>query len=159
MPFIGIISEENTENCIDRKITEKLGMQESSVLFIKEKSIENIKNIKFETVIITREFKKVELLKKILQNCTYVIINSDIQNNLSLLENINATIVTYGFNSKATITASSVNEEEIMICVQRTLESKNKEKIEPQEIKMEIYENANCTMAIASILLIYGKLI
>ena len=38
MPFIGIISEENTENCIDRKITEKLSMQESSVLFIKEKS-------------------------------------------------------------------------------------------------------------------------
>ena len=157
MPFIGIISEENTENCIDRKITEKLSMQESSVLFIKEKSIENIKNIKFETVIITREFKKVELLKKILQNCTYVIINSDIQNNLSLLENINATIITYGFNSKATITASSVNEEEIMICLQRTIENKNKEKIEPQEIKMEIYENANCTMAIASILLIYGK--
>ena len=157
MPFIGIISEENTENCIDRKITEKLSMQESSVLFIKEKSIENIKNIKFETVIITREFKKVDLLKKILQNCTYVIINSDIQNNLSLLENINATIITYGFNSKATITASSVNEEEIMICLQRTIENKNKEKIEPQEIKMEIYENANCTMAIASILLIYGK--
>ena len=159
MPFIGIISEENTENCIDRKITEKLSMQESSVLFIKEKSIENIKNIKFETVIITREFKKVDLLKKILQNCTYVIINSDIQNNLSLLENINATIITYGFNSKATITASSVNEEEIMICLQRTIENKNKEKIEPQEIKMEIYENANCTMAIASILLIYGKMI
>lgn len=159
MPFIGIISEENTENCIDRKITEKLSMQESSVLFIKEKSIENIKNIKFETVIITREFKKVDLLKKILQNCTYVIINSDIQNNLSLLENINATIITYGFNSKATITASSVNEEEIMICLQRTIENKNKEKIEPQEIKMEIYENANCTMAIASILVIYGKMI
>ena len=38
MPFIGIISEENLENCIRREILDKLGLRESNVLFIKEKS-------------------------------------------------------------------------------------------------------------------------
>ena len=88
MPFIGIISEENLENCIRREILDRLQLRESNVLFIKEKSIENIKNIKFETVIIARKFDKIEYLKKILENSTYLIINSDIENNLNLLENI-----------------------------------------------------------------------
>mgnify|MGYP003307427259 CR=1 FL=1 len=53
MPFIGIVSEENVENCIRREILDKLNLRESNVLFIKEKSIENIKeSIKsFEEVI------------------------------------------------------------------------------------------------------------
>lgn len=159
MPFIGIISEENTENYIDKKITQQLNLKESSVLFIKEKSIENIKNITFETIILARQFKNVEMLKKILEKTTYLIINSDIENNLSLLENMKLAVVTYGFNSKATITASSAEEDEMMICIQRSFENKEKKIIEPQEIKTPIYENANCTMAILSILLLYGKII
>lgn len=159
MPFIGIISDENTENCIHKELLKNLKLKESSVLFIKEKSIENIKNIKFETIILNRKFKNMELLNKILQNVKYLIINSDIESNFNLLENIRATVITYGFNTKATITASSVNEEEIMICIQRNIKNKNGQILEPQEIKVEIYENVNCTMAIVSLLLIYGKII
>lgn len=159
MPFIGIISEDNTENCIRREILDKLQLRESNVLFIKEKSIENIKNIKFETIIIARKFDKIEYLKKLLENSTYLIINSDIESNLNLLENIKATVITYGFNSKATITASSVEEEEMLLCIQRTLKDKNGEDIEVQEVKLPINENASCTMAVSSLLLIYGKII
>jgi len=159
MPFIGIISEEKSENCIHKRIVEELKLNESSVLFIKEKSIENIKNIKFETIIVAREFKRVEPLKKILEKATYLVINSDIENNLNLLEKVEATIVTYGFNTKATITASSVKEEEMMLCIQRTFENRNKKKIEPQEIKIPIHENVNCTMAETTVLMIYGKII
>lgn len=159
MPFIGIISEENTENCIRREILDKLQLNESNVLFIKEKSIENIKNIKFETIIIAREFKKQEMLKNILKNVRYLIINSDIESNLNLLENINTSVITYGFNTKATITASSVEKEEMLLCIQRTLQNKDGKAIEPQEIKIAINENVNCTMAVSTLLLIYGKII
>jgi len=159
MPFIGIISEENTENCIRREILEKLQLMESNVLFIKEKSIENIKNIKFETIIIAREFKKQETLKKLIKNVKYLIINSDIENNLNLLENLNTSVITYGFNTKATITASSVEKDEMLLCIQRTLQDKNGNNIEPQEIKIPINENVNCTMGISSLLLVYGKII
>lgn len=159
MPFIGIISEENIENCIRKRILEKLKLNESSVLFIKEKSIENIKNIQFETIILAREFKRVEMLKKLLEKATYLIINSDLENNLNLIEKLKATVVTYGFNTKATITASSVSEDEMMLCIQRNFQNKNKKKIEPQEIKVPICENVNCTMAETILLIIYGKII
>ena len=62
MPFIGVIADEKSENFIRRQIVEKLKLRESSVLFIKEKSIENIKNIKFETIVIARKFKNMEML-------------------------------------------------------------------------------------------------
>ena len=159
MPFIGIISEENIENCVRKRILEKLKLRESSVIFIKEKSIEKIKNIKFETIIIARKFKKVEELKKLLEKATYVIVNSDIENNLNLLENIKATIVTYGFNTKATITASSVEEEEMLLCIQRTFQNKEGKPIEPQEIKVAMDETVNCTMAETILFMIYGKII
>ena len=159
MPFIGIVSEENIENCIRREILDKLKLRESNVLFIKEKSIENIKNIKFETIIIAREFKKQEILKKLLENATYLIIDTDIENNLNLIENLNTEVITYGFNSKATITASSVGEEEMMLCIQRTFKDKNSKYIEPQEMKLAINENVNCSMAVSPLLLIYGKII
>ena len=67
MPFIGIISEENNENRIRRFLLEKLGWPESSILCIKEKSIENIKNIRFETILLARQFRNVAILKKLLE--------------------------------------------------------------------------------------------
>lgn len=159
MPFIGIIAEESKENCIRRQIIERLNLRESSVLFIKEKSIENIKNIKFETILLDREFKNVEMLKILLKNVKYLVINSDIGCNLNLLDNLEMTVITYGFNSKSTITASSVNEEEVLVCVQRNILDVKKRKIEPQEIKIEMQNDASSTMAITAILLIYGKII
>lgn len=158
MSFIGIVSEENVENCIRRSLLEKLELRESSVLFLKEKSIENVKNIKFETILLAREFKHPEKLKTMLEDTPYLIINSDLEKNLELLENVKATVITYGFNSKATITASSVEEEEILLCIQRAIEDKNGNVIEPQEIKLPLCENVNCTMAVASCLLLYGKI-
>ena len=159
MSFIGIVSEENVENCIRRSLLEKLKLRESSVLFLKEKSIENVKNIKFETILLAREFKHPEILKKIIENTPYLIINSDLEKNLELLENVKATVITYGFNSKATITASSVEEDEILLCIQRAIEDKNGNVVEPQEIKMPLCENVNCTMAVAGCLLLYGKIL
>jgi len=98
-------------------------------------------------------------LKKLLEKATYVIVNSDIENNLNLLENIKATIVTYGFNTKATITASSVEEEEMLLCIQRTFQNKEGKPIEPQEIKVAMDETVNCTMAETILFMIYGKII
>ena len=159
MQFIGIISDETYENCIRRDILDKLEVRERSVLFIKEKSIENIKNIKFETIVIDRKFESEETLKKIVENATYLIVNSDIEDNLELLENVKATVITYGFNSKATITASSVTEEEILICLQRSIEIKNGKIVEPQEISIKLEKNACCTRAITAVLLVYNKII
>lgn len=155
MPFIGIITDENKENCIRREILNNLNLRESSVLFIKEKSIENIKNIKFETILIDREFKNKEILIKILKNAKYLVINSDLKNNLNLIKDIPIKTITYGFNSKATITASSVEEDEMLVCVQRNIINGEEKVIEPQEIRIKKDKDADCSMAIVAILLIY----
>jgi len=154
MPFIGIISDEKSENFICQKIQKELNLSDSSVLYIKEKSIENIKNIKFETILLAREFKKVDVLKSMLKNTKYLIVNSDIEENLNILDNLELKVITYGFNTKATITASSVTDDNMLICVQRSITNVNGDEIEPQEINVE---NTSNIMAIMSILLVYGK--
>ena len=155
MPFIGIIADEKKENIIRKGLVSKLKLKESSVLNIKEKNIENIKNVKFETVIIDRKFKNLEMLKKVLTDAKYVVINTDIISNLNILEDLELTVITYGFNSKATITASSVTEESSLICLQRTIESIYSQKIEMQEIKIGEIQDISASMAIVATILIY----
>ncbi len=156
MPFIGVIADEKNENFIRREIVEKLKLRESSVLFIKEKSIENIKNIKFETIIIDRKFKNMEMLKKMLLNTNYLVINTDRIKSIEMFKEYNLKIFTFGFNSKALVTASSVTEDGVLICVGNEIESISGKVIEPQEIKVSCYEDAESIMAVACTLLIYG---
>lgn len=158
MPFIGIISEENNENRIRRFLLEKLSWPESSILCIKEKSIENIKNIRFETILLAKQFKNVEALKNILKHTTYLVSNVDIEQNWEILKDLELTVITYGFNSKATITASSVEEDQVMVCLQRTMKTREGKQMEPQEIQMEKLESVNDTMGVTGILWLYDKI-
>lgn len=155
MPFIGVIADEKNENFIRREIVDNLKLRESSVLFIKEKSVENIKNIKFETIILARKFKNMEILKKMLANTSYLIVNTDRVKTLDVFNMFNLKIFTFGFNSKADVTASSVTEDGILICVQKEIEGINGNIIEPQEIKINSEEDAEGVMAVETLLLIY----
>ena len=159
MPFIGIIAEERKSNIIKKQIVERLKIDENLIILIKEKNIENIKNIKFDTIILDRKFNNEKKLKMVLENVKYLIINCDVVKSFNVLNDIEINVITYGFNSKATITASSVGEEEILVCLQRNIINAKKQKVEPQEVKIEIQNDAMSTMAITAILLIYGKII
>ncbi|MFR0822379.1 MAG: hypothetical protein ACLU84_06355 [Clostridia bacterium] len=163
MAFIGIIADEANENWMKKKLKDQLQVSESSILFIKEKSIENIKNIKFETVLLAREFKNIEVFKKLLEGTKYLVVNSDIANNLNILDNLELTVITYGFNSKATITASSVTEDTMLLCVQRNIQDIKHRTIEAQEISVDIEADSekqvSYRMGVETILLLYGKII
>ena len=52
-------------------------------------------------------------------------------------------VITFGFNSRATITIISNENDEIILDLQREIENLNKEKIESQEIKLENNFNKN----------------
>lgn len=158
MPFIGIISEENNENRIKRFLLEKLDWPESSILCIKEKSIENVKNIRFETILLARQFRNVAIFKKLLEHTAYLVSNVDIEQNWEILKDLELTVITYGFNLKATITASSVEEEQVMVCLQRTMKTREGKQMEPQEIEMPKLENVNDTMGVTGILWLYDKI-
>lgn len=155
MPFIGVISDEKNENTIRREIVDSLKLRESNVLFIKEKSIENIKNIKFETIILTRKFKNMEVLKKMLLNAKYLIVNTDRIKNIEMFNGLNLQIITFGFNLKATVSASSVEEDSSLISVGRDIKTIKNRIIEPQEIKIDSSEDMESIMAVVTTLLIY----
>ena len=166
MAFIGIIAESKSEDQIKRILDNNLNSpnKEHTVIIINDKSIDNIRNIRFETILVIsleEVTEKKKIINDLLKNAKYIVINSDIDNNLEIINNIKSNVITFGFNQKATITASSV-EESLMICLQRKIIDAKQNVLEPQEIQFKILSkklsnNTHNSMGIASTLLIYGK--
>ena len=157
MFFIGIVSEEKNEKHIKDILKQKI--ENENVVFINEKNIENIKNIKFKIIVLNKGIDN-KNIKNILLNAEYLILNSDINVKIDLIDNLDLKVITYGFNSKSTVTASSVTEEEMLICVQRNIINIKGKKIEPQEINTEkdiMLDNYD-NMYIMCLATIYGKM-
>ena len=145
MTFIGIVSEQKSDIELERAIAGNL-LTKSNIIHIHVDNIENMKNVKFETILVIET------------NTQYLIINSDIKSNLLLLDKLNLNVITFGFNNKSTITASSVNEENVLVCVQRNIRGKDNNIIEPQEIKISRKNSHNIykIMGIIGVILVYN---
>ena len=152
MIFIGIVTDSKSENSITELLKNNNSLNENNVIFIKEKNIDNIKNVHFDTVIINREFEKMDELNNLLNNAKNIVINMDVNINWKELNIISANIITYGFNSKSSITISSVADDDVLICVQRNINS-NYGEIELQEIKIENNESYSIYDLIAVLIL------
>lgn len=136
MLFIGIITDQKSENDIKKLLMNNNFLTENNVIFIKEKNIDNIKNVHFDTVVINKEFEKMDELNKLLENAKNIIINMDTSIDNKELNIVNSNLITYGFNSKSSITISSVTDDDVLICLQRNIYN-NYGEIEVQEIKIE----------------------
>ena len=166
MPFIGIISKENDSNYIKNIINKNAIKSKFEVININKKSIENIKNIKFDILVICENIEKMlkesSYLEDIIKKSCYLVINSDIKENFSLLKDIESNIITYGFNAKSTITISSIKDEKIMLCLQRSIKGIFSI-IEEQEFNIEIKRNnvnkLYNILVIFAILAIYGEIL
>lgn len=134
MFFIGIITNQKNEDYIISKLSR---IYDKNIIFITDKNISNVKNIKFDTILIDTKVNDVTNLKKIIKNTKYVILNSDFDMDKSILENMNLNIITYGFNNKCTFTVSSITENNIIICLQRNIINSKGQKCEPQEFEIE----------------------
>lgn len=142
MSFIGIISNKKSFDNIKNEI---IKLQDNiSLIHINLKSITNIKNIKFEIIIIDDKIKKFdnyeESLKKICGKSKYVIINSDINREFENLIGESNVIITYGLNRKAIITISSISDTDILIYRQKTFENKYRKQEEIEERRIKIKE-------------------
>ncbi len=136
MAVIGIIS--NSNNIIEKENEIKREINQKNIIIISEEALNNIKNIKFDIIIIFEEMTKIEKVKKIIKESKYVVINTDFKENLKLLdEDIEGFVITFGFNQKATITIISNENEEIILELQREITNLEGKKIECQEIKLE----------------------
>ena len=85
------------------------------------------------------------------------------ENFATLLKNIRTNIITYGFNAKATITISSIKDENMLLCIQRSIKQINEKMIDEQEFNIKIEKN-NVNkfyniLIIFTILAIYGEIL
>ena len=172
MPFIGILSKESDSNYIKNGILKNADKTNFEIININKKSIENIKNIRFDVIVINDEIKEIKellqnsnYLEEIIKNTKYLLINSDILKEEMLLNkntiHNNYNIITFGLNKKATITISSIKNENILICIQKSFKNAKNKLIEEQEVNIEMSKNnlkKICnSLAIFAILSIYGK--
>ena len=164
MPFIGVIAKESDSNFIKNEVLKNAPNNKFEIFNINQKNIENIKNIRFETIVINDDLKDLlansKYLEDILKNSKYLIINTDIIKDIDILGNNKFNIITYGLNNEATITISSVKDDDILICVQQVYKDVNNKSIEQQEINIKIAKNnlkKLCnSLSIFAILSIYG---
>lgn len=157
MSLIGVLTERENEIYLKKQL-EKRKLED--LFFLNENTIENMRNIKFETFLLGKKIeKKQEIIRYIAQKASYFVLNSDIKENLSLLDNLDLMLITYGYNQKATITASSVAENKMMICLQRSIKNVYQEEVEPQEIEIEMTEGVKdeAVMELASLTFLYQK--
>lgn len=152
MTFLGVATGGKDEDYIINNIERNLKDKDVKVISINNNSIKNIKNVRFETILMddiliednknlnSRENR--ELLKKIIKNSKNIILNSDILENLEMVKNLNLSLITYGFNSKATITMSSLEDDSMLVCLQRNIKVIDGSIIEQQEIKMKLQDRS-----------------
>lgn len=148
MAFIGVITSKRSEeaskkvfiNLFNENIIKKI-----NVIIINESNIDNIKNVLFETIIINEDNSlirnKMNSLKQILSKCKFLILNSDMDINLESIYKLKLTVITYGLNLKSTVTASSIENEKLQICIQRSIKNINNKIIEPKEVYVYAKKN------------------
>lgn len=165
MPLIGIIAKENDSNFIKNTILNSSSDTKFEIVNINKRSLENIKNITFESIIINEDINKIlnisNYINNIIRRAKYLILNSDVCCDLNLLKENKVNVITYGLNRKATITVSSIKDDNILICFQRNFENISKEIIEEQEFNIKTNKNnmrkTYNILAIYSVLSIYGE--
>ena len=142
MSLIGIYTQSANEPYLKQKLTAML--PENQIFFLKENSIQNLTNIKFSIILIGKKMSKNNTeFKAIIEKSDYLIFNTDIKENMELLENLTLNLITYGFNSKATIKTYSVEEQKMLICLQRGIKNLQGGIIEPQEIEIQTNQEVN----------------
>ena len=153
MTFVGIISD----NKSFQVLKENIGTQDVNLIQINNKSIDNIKNIKFEMIIINKELKSLEEKKLIIDtlcmNSKYILLNTDLNKEFNFGQKCKEKIITFGLNHRATVTVSSITESNILVYLQRNVKDKNDKLIEVGEKQVKI--NKDNKIKVYEILMIY----
>ena len=157
MSLIEIITDDDSKAHLSKVINKHM-VNENEIIYIKEENLSNVKNIKLETTIINSKIYNIEIVKNIIKNSKYLIINIDYNQEINnYIENKN--VITYGYNSKSDITVSSIKEEKSFLSLQRNITSIFGKQIEIQEIAANINYNINVynVMIIIALTILYAK--
>ena len=142
MPLVGIVAKKKDIQAIKKEIKGK----NIDIIEMTKESIKNIKNIALEKIVLLQninlEEEEYKYMNEIISKTKYLIINGDIQ--IDILKRVELEkpirLITFGFNSKSTITISSVKEDKIIVCLQRDIKKSDGEILESQEKQIIVKE-------------------
>lgn len=157
MSLIGILTQNQNKAYLKEELKKR---QLEDVFFLTESTAQNMRNVKFDTFLLGKKITtKQETIREIAKRTDYFILNSDVKENLQLLDNLDLKLITYGYNQKASVTTSSVEEGKVIVCLQRGIKNIYQEEIEPQEIELKADKNENnsAILELASLLFLYSK--
>lgn len=150
MSLIGIIANSKNYENLKHELCQHQKNNSYQFIHICRDSLENIRNIKFDVIIITTSIdnllEKKEVVEKICVNSKYLLLNADVEINLEFLQNKKITVITYGLNQKSTVTISSINEDEALIALQRTIKSLNGKCVEVGEKRVPVIKNTKLSI-------------
>lgn len=143
MFFIGIIAENKDFETIKANTLKKIRGGKVNLIHITSQNIENMQNIKFDTLVVNQNLSKwqdkLSYLDKIFKNLKYVVFNIDMNTSLDILLGKSLSVITYGLNQKSTVTVSSITEDNILVALQRNLLNRDGDFIEVGEINMPVF--------------------
>lgn len=158
MSFIGIIASQKEFLILKTKILENIDINNVTIININKRSVSNIKNVKFEIIIICDDLEIIKEnignINKICKDVKYIISNSDVLDNLNEIICNNSKIITYGLNRKAMITVSSIKEDSVLVALQSNLKNLEGNIIEVGESSVNLGENNK--IKIYHILILYA---
>ena len=144
MTFIGVICEHFKFDIIKKSVQEKMNKSDITLININKNSIKNLKNVRFDVIVIMEKMEDKndkKIIMQICKNLKYLIVNSDIE--ITELSNIKTNIITFGLNHKSTVTFSSITDDMILVSVQRSFFNTNNKLIEVGEYEMEPKQGTN----------------
>jgi len=156
MFFIGIITDKNSENNIKNIMKNKIS--KNKIIFLNKSNLKNFKNVKFDSVVINNKIDDIYVLNDIMDKSNFILYNSDITDN-NIFSEKSENQISYGFNSRANVTVSSVTDDNYLLYIQGNIDGYNRSTC-MQEIRFE-KENHNVNvydgMITTIIDLIYNK--
>lgn len=168
--FIGIMEEDENRNILKytrellslssyktiykNKTNDIIGLSDDKINLIIfdfiPRDYNNLKLWNVEFDVIVHSFVKQgqnDYINNLFKLCKYCIINSDDERSIEIIKNIEKGIaITYGFNSKSTLTISShtINQDtEVNLCLQRNITPIYGDKMEPFEFLIQIDSTEN----------------
>ena len=141
MSFIGIYTSNKQFKLIKAKIIDCINLNEENIIRIDKQNIENLKNVKFKTIVISKPLEDIgenKYLEKIIKNVKYLVLNGDSDLKLFIDSKEKINLITYGLNHKSTVTLSSINEENILISFQREIVNIYNKRIPMKEISIDL---------------------
>lgn len=153
MFFIGIITDKNSENNIKNIMRNKLF--DSEIIFLNKENIDNFKNVKFDSIVINNDVDDRLVLDKITKKSRFVLYNSDITNEDNQNKEKKSKFISFGYNSKANVTVSSVGDDEYLLYIQGNVPGYDMQEVRFNKAQKNI--NAYDGMITTIIDLIYNK--